>query len=187
MKNDPIHPKASWPRSQFYSDEYPVLMRTLVYLSLLASLLLPLHTAAAAAESGVLAVIVSRSQAVRPLSVTDTSLIYWRKKLYWADGKRMQPVNLPTDHPLRKEFSQVVLGSLPETQTEYWNGLYYQGTSPPHVVASQEAMLRFVAETPGAIGYVDACKVDGRVKVVLWLDEDGVTNPSNPSRDCAAQ
>ncbi|MFA6179029.1 MAG: hypothetical protein WC696_05380 [Candidatus Methylopumilus sp.] len=160
-------------------------MRSLSYLLILASLLLPGSVSAAGTES--LAVIVAPNHALRSLSITDVSLIYWRKKLYWADGKRMQPVNFPTDHPLRRQFSQLVLGSLPETQTEYWNGLYYHGTSPPHVIASQEAMLRFVAETPGAIGYVDACKVDGRVKVVLWLDEDGVANPSTSGRDCAAQ
>jgi len=164
-------------------------MRALLYFSVLLSLLLPLCTAAGtnANEPAILAVIVAKNQAVRSLSITETSLIYWRKKLYWADGKRMLPLNLPTDHPLRKAFSQAVLGSLPETQTEYWNGLYYQGTSPPHVVASQEAMLRFVEETPGAIGYVDACKVDSRVKVVLWLDESGIASPPVAGKDCPLQ
>jgi len=162
------------------------MMRALHYSLLLLCLLLPLPTAAGtgANEPSVIAVIVAKNQAVRALSVTETSLIYWRKKLYWADGKRMLPLNLPTDHPLRRAFSQSVLGSLPETQTEYWNGLYYQGTSPPHVVASQEAMLRFVEETPGAIGYVDACKVDSRVKVLLWVDDSGVANPPLGGRDC---
>ncbi|HSH71710.1 MAG TPA: hypothetical protein VK974_01515 [Methylophilaceae bacterium] len=164
-------------------------MRALLYFSVLVSLLMPLCTTAGTGtnEPAVLAVIVARNQAVRSLSVTEASLIYWRKKLYWADGKRMLPLNLPTDHPLRKAFSQAVLGSLPETQTEYWNGLYYQGTSPPHVVASQEAMLRFVEETPGAIGYVDACKVDARVKVVLWLDESGIASAPVAGKDCLGQ
>ncbi len=44
-----------------------------------------------------------------------------------------------------------------------------QGISPPHVVASQEAVMRFVANTPGVIGYVAACKVDKRVKVIYRL------------------
>jgi len=164
-------------------------MRALLYFSVLLGLMMPLCTAAGTGgnEPAMLAVIVARNQAVRSLSISEASLIFWRKKLYWADGKRMLPLNLPTDHPLRRHFSQVVLGSLPETQTEYWNGLYFQGTSPPHVVASQEAMLRFVEETPGAIGYIDACKVDSRVKVVLWLDESGIANPPVAGKDCPSQ
>lgn len=140
---------------------------------------------ARAASPDVLAVIVPPAYAGRALESPELSLIFWRKKLYWKDGKRIQPVNLSSDNPLRRQFSREVLGSLPETQNEYWNILYYHGTSPPHVVHSQEAMLRFVAETPGAIGYVDACQADSRVKVIAWLDENGltVTKPDNLSCD----
>ena len=155
-----------------------MLNRVFLTLSLLAMAVLP---QLAMAESGTIAVIVSHSQAKHTLGLEDVSLIYWRKKLYWADGKRIQPINLPTDYPLRRQLSQQVLGSLPETQAEYWNGLYFHGTSPPHVVASQEAMLRFVAETPGAIGYVDACKADNRVKVALWITPDGIGSNTPPA------
>jgi hypothetical protein len=37
------------------------------------------------------------------------------------------------------------------------------------VLASVEAILRFVAATPGAIGYVPACAVDGRVRLLMVL------------------
>ena len=158
-------------------------MRRLLFLSMLACLLVPWPSVANDAE--VLAVIVPRGQATRPLDAVELSLIFWRKKLYWADGKRMQPVNLPTDHSLRRQFSQRILGSPPEAQTEYWNGLYYHGTSPPHVVGSQEAMLRFIAETPGAIGYVAACKVDSRVKAIVWIGNDGTLLTTAPQLDCS--
>jgi hypothetical protein len=144
-----------------------------------------LSSAAAAADMNRLAVIVPHSQATRSFNGAELSLIYWRKKLYWAEGQRMQPVNFPTENPLRRQFSQVVLGGFPETQTEYWNVMYYHGISPPHVVASQEAMLRFVAETPGAIGYVDACKVDNRVKVLLWIGADGISATAPVKLECA--
>ena len=156
--------------------------RALVTFCLFAMAVMPRFVMA---ESGTIAVIVSHNQAARTLSAADLSLIYWRKKLYWADGKRIQPINLPTDHPMRRQFSQQLLGSLPETQAEYWNGLYYHGTSPPHVVASQEAMLRFVAETPGAIGYIDGCKADSRVRVALWIAPDGTSSNAPPlSQEC---
>ncbi|ACT51860.1 MULTISPECIES: hypothetical protein [Methylovorus] len=137
-----------------------------------------------AGPADTLAVVVPKTQSGKIGSLVDLSLIYWRKKLYWSEGVRMQPVNLPTDSPQRRQFSQRVLGSLPETQAEYWNEVYYHGTTPPHVVSSQEAVLRYVADTPGGIGYVDACKVDSRVKAVAWLLGDGSFTTSPPALSC---
>lgn len=151
-------------------------------------LLLVLMTAPWQALSGdnePIAVIVPRSMVISGITPVELSLIFWRKKLYWADGKRMHPLNLQTDSPLRRQFSQRILGSMPEAQTDYWNELYYQGNSPPHVVNSQEAMLRYVAESPGAIGYVHACKVDSRVKVILWIKADGGVSTTQPALDCS--
>lgn len=140
---------------------------------------LPAH-----ADNEVLAIIVQRSQVTHQINNAELALIFWRKKLYWADNKRMQPVNLATNHPARRLFSQRILGSLPETQNDYWNEMYFQGTSPPYVVNSNEAMLRFVAETPGAIGYIDACRVDARIKAVAWLSSDGNVSSSEPAHKC---
>ena len=151
---------------------------------LLLALWLLVPGSAGSAEPEPLAVIVARGQQAKGLDMVELSLIYWRKKLYWPDGKRMLPVNLPADTSYRRQFSQLILGSLPEVQTDYWNDLYFHGTSPPHVVGSQEAMLRFVAETPGAIGYVSACKLDARVKAVLWLRTDGSVSGVPPIIDC---
>jgi len=154
------------------------------FLLLLGLMLLATTSYARESESGVIAVIVPTDFGIRNLGSAELSLIFLRKKLYWSNGKRMRPANLPTQNILRKQFSQRLLGSLPEAQSEYWNELYFHGTSPPHVVSSQEAMLRYVAETNGAIGYIDACLVDERVKVVAWLDIEGSLVDVVPSIYC---
>ncbi len=119
----------------------------------------------------VIAVVVAASQEADGLKLTENrlKLIYLRKQLYWPNGKHVLPVNLQTEHPLRSQFSQMVLSSLPSEQIDYWNGMYFNGIRPPHVVNSEEAVLRYVAQTQGAIGYLNACIVDTRVKVVLWV------------------
>lgn len=152
----------------------------LVFLS--ASILLTSFINKAAAE--VIAVIVPHSLKIRQIEASELSLIFWRKKLYWADGKHIQAANYPSNNPLRLQFSLSILKSKPDTQTDYWNGLYFNGISPPHVVDSQEAMLRFVAETTGAIGYVDACKLDGRVKALAWIKADGNVIINAPELNC---
>lgn len=124
----------------------------------------------AAEDSRVIAVIVPAQAELAPeIHADELGLIFWRKKLYASHGQALHPVNLHSEHPLRLRFSQQVLHSTPRSQINYWNGLYFHGVQPPFTVQSEEAMIRYVAETDGAIGYIDACHVDDRVKPVFWL------------------
>lgn len=126
----------------------------------------------AASGEGAIAVIVAPSQG-KSIKKADLALIYKRKKLFWPDGKRIQPVNLPAASALRRMFSQAVLGASLEALEAYWNDLYFHGISPPFVLSSEEAVLRFVAETPEAIGYVSYCSVASRAKVVFVITPTG--------------
>lgn len=132
-----------------------------------------------------IAVVVPAQERVDALKLTPDvlKLIYLRKQLYWPNGQRIVPVNLQTEHTLRNLFSRAVLGSLPKQQIDYWNGLYFNGIQPPHSVNSEEAVIRLVTETKGAIGYVNACAVDARVKAVLWIRE-GAISQSPPPLNC---
>jgi len=134
----------------------------------------------------ILAVVVSAQQNSDNLKLSPNSLklIYLRKQLYWPNGKRIFPVNLYTEHSIRSQFSQSVLGSLPKQQIDYWNGLYFNGIQPPHSVNSEEAVLRYIAQTPYAIGYVDACLVDSRVRPILWIDNDQIAANSPENLQC---
>lgn len=124
-----------------------------------------------------LLVIVPASHAGPAPGRAELALIFKRKKLFWPAGQgRIQPVNLPARDAWRLRFSEVVLGARPEALDSYWNELYFQGIRPPHVVLSGAAMLRFVADTRNAIGYVDACQpglAQSAVTVVAWIDADG--------------
>ena len=136
----------------------------------------------AAAEEPI-AVIVAPGHA-KSLKKDDLALLFKRKKLFWADGIKAQPANLPASHPLRRLFSQAVLGHTPEELEKYWNDLYFHGISPPHVPASEEAMLRFIAETPGAIGYVPFCSADSRVAVAPAITANGHIIDEISAVDC---
>jgi len=139
-----------------------------------------------AEESHPLAVIVSSNPEVaiiQQLASRELGLIFLRKKQYWQDGIRMRPVNLHAEHPLRLYFSKTVLGSLPNEQADYWNGLYFHGTTPPYSVQSEEAVLRYVSNTKGAIGYIGACKLDERVRPVLWIIDNTIST-SKPALNC---
>jgi hypothetical protein len=51
-------------------------------------------------------------------------------------------------------------------------------------VQSEEAVLRYVASTKGAIGYVDACKVDTRVKPMLWIVDEKISIAAPENLNC---
>jgi ABC-type phosphate transport system substrate-binding protein len=117
-------------------------------------------------------VIVRASHAADAISQEELARVYLGKKLFWEDGTRIIPVNLTADHPCRRRFSRLVLGLLPEEMQEYWNAQYFHGISPPYVLSSEEAVLQFVAETPGAIGYLCSAATTAQVKVLLLLSGD---------------
>lgn len=116
-----------------------------------------------------LAVITSVTNPLDTLSFDSLKLIYQRKSQMDAEGNRWIPLNLPISDPLRRGFSLALFSLLPEEQDDYWNIQYFNGISPPKVMASEEAILRFVASTTGAIGYVRKQKVDDRVKVLRLI------------------
>jgi hypothetical protein len=132
--------------------------------------LLGLGAGLPSAQAGeALAVVVAAGTPTDKLSEEAVRLIFNRKRLVDGRGQRWVPVNLPATDALRRAFSLAVFDALPEDLEEYWNNQYFHGIEPPEVMASQEAVLRFVAATPGAIGYVRAPLADGRVKVLLRL------------------
>jgi ABC-type phosphate transport system substrate-binding protein len=141
--------------------------------SLLAPVLFTLALAmpsARAAERS-FAVITAPGVAEQRLTRESISLIFKRKQTYWENGTRIQPVNLPAAHPLRRAFSQSLLGKLPADMEDYWREMYFHGVLPPHVLASEEAVILFVSSTPGALGYVSTCIPEHGVNVVLMVGE----------------
>ena len=116
-----------------------------------------------------LAIITRRDSNLTSLSLETLKLVYLRKLMLDDNNIRWIPLNLSSSHELRQAFSLVLFKKLPEDQEDYWNEQYFQGISPPQVLASEEAVLRFVAMTPGAIGYVRIRNVDDRVKILKTI------------------
>jgi hypothetical protein len=108
-------------------------------------------------EPVAVAVAVVMHDAVRDrLDVPTVRRLFLARQRFWRDGTPARPVNQGARAPLRDLFSRRALGAPAQEFTEYWNDLWFHGTSPPPVLGSDQAVLLFVARTPGAVGYVDA-------------------------------
>jgi ABC-type phosphate transport system substrate-binding protein len=159
-------------------------MRTIIILTI-ASIMLMSGLSNAKEDSIVIAIVVSTDYSPDELNLSakNLNLIYWRKQLYWPKGLPIKAVNLQAQHPIRIAFSKIVLGSIPSAQINYWNGQYFNGILPPYSVNSEEAVLRHVSNTKGAIGYVHACHLDDRVQAMLWIN-NGTISKEKPIYSC---
>jgi len=83
--------------------------------------------------------------------------LFLRKALQWGDGVAIEPVDQSTTSPVRASFSKQVHGQSVAAVQAYWFRQISTGRSrPPSVKASDGEVMRFVAGTPGSIGYVSA-------------------------------
>jgi len=146
----------------------------------LATLLVLVHATLVAGPAGAgdapLRVIVHPSR-TDALAVPDVARIYLRKRRFWNDGTPIVPLNREPGSAARETFSRHVLGSDSARWAGYWNDAYFNGIFPPAVLSSSAAVKRYVANDPGAIGYVDPADVDDTVRVVLTLDGPGSGGP----------
>ena len=132
---------------------------------------------AAAATPPRIAVITGGTAPRLVLSRETLRNIYLKKIFVDDDGHRLIPVNLPPESPLREAFTRTLIRMPDNRLQDYWNRQYFQGVSPPYVLGSQQAVVRFVASTPGAIGYVATCFLSPDVHVALWLPWPAGSNP----------
>ncbi len=124
----------------------------------------------ALAEEEVVRLIVHKSRAVS-LSAVDVRAMFLKQRRFWPDGRPIVPINLEAGSETRETFSRRLFGQTSRRLASYWNQRYFEaGEFPPATLASEEAVLRFVAENADAIGYVSFAPETTSVAVVLVLD-----------------
>ncbi|MGD8935510.1 MAG: hypothetical protein PVF07_03455 [Thiogranum sp.] len=139
------------------------------FLTSCAVMLLALLLYRTAAAKDEIAIIVASDAAHPPLNLGILRDIYLKKIFVDSNGRPFIPVNLPPDNPLRRGLAQALFNKSSRQLQDYWNQRYFRGVTPPYVLHSEEAVVQFVAKTPGAIGYIAACRLDTRVKQVLAI------------------
>lgn len=149
----------------------------------LSKLLLIMALSLSSVSADEILIITRPETALKDISIKRLENIFLRKTLLNSSGTRWIPLNLSPEHPLRQAFSLSLFNKRPEAMESYWNEQYFQGITPPYVVASEEAMLRFVTSTPGAIGYILPCHLDARVQVVFKLATSTPVEQQCPKHD----
>lgn len=92
-------------------------------------------------------------------------------RIYTGRSNAFNAVNLADAVPLRAQFDEKGVGRTSAQLKAHWSKLVFTGKgTPPAELASEEAVLDFVAKNPQAIGYISAEKVTTAVKVVHTIN-----------------
>lgn len=114
-------------------------------------------------------VLVS-NKSIKNLSRSQVKAIYL-KKISILDARKLIPLNLGVNNPIRKSFEKHVLQMGFSRLKSYWTKQHYMGHRPPLSMKSQEGVKAFVREVNGSIAYIDAKKLDSSVvEIYRWTD-----------------
>jgi ABC-type phosphate transport system substrate-binding protein len=129
---------------------------------------------AVAEESIGFKVIVHVSNPTKQLSKQELSQLFLKKVTQWKDSNEaVLPIDLVDNSPVRQKFSERIHGRGVASIKAYWQKQIFSGRGvPPEEKKSEEEVLKYVSENPGAVGYIaDATKIEGsNVKVVEIVD-----------------
>ena len=130
-------------------------MRRLMLVGLAATIVISAAGTAVCAEASVRVIVhpqVKGTQIPRAALVA----IFLKQAQRWNDGSPVLPVDQSVKSTVRGSFSTRLLGQPLMDVQIYWQHKITAGITPPPVKTSDDEVIRFVAGTPGAIGYVSS-------------------------------
>lgn len=132
-------------------------------------LLLPLRRTAAQGDE--VDIIVNKSNNIPDLTIGDAKKIFLGEKTTWPNGKRITILMLAQGQPERAVVLRDIYKMSEGDYSKYFLQAAFTGkvTAPPKEVSSGSQVKQFIADNPGAIGYIKVSDVDETTKVVLRL------------------
>jgi ABC-type phosphate transport system substrate-binding protein len=107
------------------------------------------------ADTGV-RVIVNPQVKGNQMTRTALTQIFLKQAARWGDGSPAQPVDQSLKSRVRSDFAYQFLGQAIIDIQMYWMRQMAKGVTPPPVRTTDDDVVAFVAQTPGAIGYVSS-------------------------------
>lgn len=127
-----------------------------------------LALALAAAASGAPALIGHKALAAEKLDAATVKSVLLGKKVSWDGGGRVVLAVLKSG-PVADAFLQQTAEMNSSGFFNHWRRLAMTGGgTAPKTFEKEEELRKFVAETPGAIGFVDAANVDATVVTLVF-------------------
>jgi ABC-type phosphate transport system substrate-binding protein len=123
---------------------------------LLAVAVLAASVGEVASETASFKVIVNSKVGGRNIPRDVLSQIYLGQATRWGNGTAIAAVDLSGTSPVRRAFSQQVLGMPTDAVINHWMRRIIAGQRPLLSKATEDEVVAFVASQPGGVGYVSA-------------------------------
>ncbi len=118
------------------------------------------------ANAGEILVIANPAVPSDSLNSGVISDIYHSRKAKWDNGDTISVAMLKKG-PVHEKFARDIARSTSSKLKNIWKKVIFTGTgTPPKIFRQESDMVRFVAETKGAIGYINASTSHEGVKVI---------------------
>lgn len=111
-------------------------------------------------------IIANHNVPVTTMDVEELNRIFMLKRQIWPDGTPVIAVNREAGSEARRRFSEKVLGRSMRSLAQYWNQMQFKGYMPPVVQESDAAMVAFVKNVDGAVGYIVAAAPPEGIRVL---------------------
>lgn len=113
-------------------------------------------------------VIVSAKSPVVNLSADQVAKIFLGKSTSFPNREPAYPIDQPQGSAVRNEFYAKVVHKDASQLAAYWAKIIFTGEGrPPKLVADDKAVVKTIADNPGAIGYIDSSALNRSVRAVL--------------------
>lgn len=108
------------------------------------------------------------SNSTAELSKSEVKRIFLGKTKQFPNGEKAIPVDQGPGSPTRAHFYKNVVSKTESQLKSYWSRVIFTGKGqPPRQEGGDDAIKNLVSTNPNLVGYVDAGKVDGSVKVLM--------------------
>jgi hypothetical protein len=101
-------------------------------------------------------VIVNPSVAGHTVSRQILAQVYLGTVARWGNGGAISAVDLSSTSPVRRAFSEQVLGLSTDAVKYHWLRKIASGQRPPIAKSADQDVIAFVAAQAGGVGYVSA-------------------------------
>lgn len=106
-------------------------------------------------------IVANTSSQQQNLSLRELRNLFTMKKRFWANESEVTVFVLPNDHPTHDRFCKKLLNIFPHQLQSIWYRKIYTGTGQgPNQIDDAPSLLAAIAETPGAIGYIDSSALE---------------------------
>ncbi len=114
-------------------------------------------------------IIGNRSVPESELSPKEIKKIYLGRKNLWSNGLKVVFVT-STNRDVSKRFLKSYVKKNPDMYRKYWKKKMFTGSGkPPLVFEKEKELVKYVAKTKGAVGYISAGVYSDSVKILSVL------------------